>query len=145
MPRWRRTLIELVASPFCGGGCGGITSLTRDERGRFMASARVPAGVRVFSLVGMVEERDVSRALAGPYRKLARIDPHNDGQVLPTDAVIPGSVLLGSARGDHWALAQPFSRAGGPLGWLSRLLADRNAYPRALLLEAIVRAVEERL
>jgi hypothetical protein len=144
-PRWQRALIELVTAPFCGGGYGGITSLTREVRRAFLASAQLPAGVRYFSLAGMVEERDVSRALGGSYRDLALVDPRNDGQVLPEDAIIPGSVLLGYAHADHWAIAQPFSHAGGPFGWLPRRLADRNAYPRALLLEAIARAVDERL
>jgi len=145
VPRWRRTLIESLLGPFCGGGRGGITSLTREERRTFMTRARLPASIRYFSVIGMVDEPEVSRALASYYRDLARVDPHNDGQVVPEDAVIPGGVLLGYVRADHWALALPFSRAGGPLGWLARLLADRNAYPRELLLEAIVRAVEERL
>jgi pimeloyl-ACP methyl ester carboxylesterase len=145
IPPWQRTLIETTLSPFCGGGRGGITSLTRDVRRPFMAGAALPASVRYFSLVAMAEERDVSRALIGYYRDLARVDPHNDGQVLPEDAVLPGSVLLGYARADHWAVAQPFSRVGGPFGWLPRRLADRNEYPRERLLEAIARAVEERL
>jgi pimeloyl-ACP methyl ester carboxylesterase len=145
MPWWQRTLIETVSAPFCGGGHGGITSLAREVRRAFMAGARLPASVRYFSLVAMAEERDVSRALAGYYRDLALVDPRNDGQVVPEDAVLPGSVLLGYARGDHWAVAEPFSRVRGPFGWLPRQLADRNAYPRELLLEAIVRAVEETL
>jgi len=142
---WQRTVIETMASPVCGGGRGGLTSLTREARRAFMALVQLPASVRYFSLMGMVEEPDVSRALVSYYRDLALVDPHNDAQVLPEDAVIPGSVLLGYVRADHWAIALPVSRARGPLAWLARLMADRNAFPRALLLEAIVRAVEERL
>jgi pimeloyl-ACP methyl ester carboxylesterase len=142
---WRRTLIETIASPLCGGGRGAITSLTREERRRFMASAHLPRSVKYFSVIGMVEEGEVSRALRSYYRNLALVDPHTDAQVLPEDGVIPRSVLLGYTRADHWAVALPFSRAGGPLGWLARLVVDRNAFPRELLLEAIVRAVEERL
>jgi pimeloyl-ACP methyl ester carboxylesterase len=142
---WRRALIETVASPVCGGGRGGITSLTREERRRFMASAQLPQRVKYFSVIGMVEEAEVSRALLSYYRNLALVDPHNDAQVLPEDGVIPRGVLLGYARADHWAVALPFSRAGGPFGWLARLVVDRNAFPRELLLEAIVRAMEERL
>jgi len=37
----------------------------------------------------------------------------------------------------------PVSRKTGLLGWLVRLAVDRNQYPREILLEAIVRAVEE--
>jgi pimeloyl-ACP methyl ester carboxylesterase len=145
IPGWQRSLIETALSPFCGGGRGGIASLARAVRRPFIAGAQLPASVRYFSLVAVAEGRDVSRALAGYYRDLARVDPHNDGQVLPEDAVLPGSVLLGYARADHWAVAQPFSRVGGPFGWLPRRFADRNAYPRELLLEAIARAVDERL
>jgi hypothetical protein len=39
----------------------------------------------------------------------------------------------------------PFSRKTGPLGWVARQVVDRNPYPREILLEAIVRLVEERL
>jgi pimeloyl-ACP methyl ester carboxylesterase len=145
MAPWRRTLVETVASPACGGGRGGITSMTREVRRAFMSRVRLPSSVQYFSVVGMVDEPDVSRGLLGQYRDLALVDPRNDGQVVPEDAVVPGSVLLGYTRGDHWALAMPFSRVGGPFGWVAHRVADRNAFPRELLLEAIVRAVEERL
>jgi pimeloyl-ACP methyl ester carboxylesterase len=98
IPRWQRVLIERALAPFCGGRHGGITSLTREARRPFMATARLPASVRYFSVVAVAEERDVSRPLAGYYRDLALVDPHNDGQVISEDAVLPGSVLLGYAR-----------------------------------------------
>jgi hypothetical protein len=110
-----------------------------------MASAQLPESVKYFSVIGMVEEAQVSRALLSYYRNLALVDPHNDAQIVPEDAVIPRSVLLAYVRADHWAVALPFSRARGPFGWLARLAVDRNGFPRELLLEAIVRAVEERL
>jgi len=140
---WQRAVIETVASPFCGGGRGAIGSLRREERRAFLARARLPASVRYFSLIAMVEEPAVSRGLLPPYRDLALVDAHNDGQVLAEDAIIPGSVLLGYVRADHWAVAMPVSRKTGLLGWLVRLAVDRNQYPREILLEAIVRAVEE--
>ena len=145
MPPWRRTAVEALASPICGGGRGAITSITREERRSVMARQALPGSVPYFSVIGMVDDQDVSRALLPSYRDLALVDPRNDGQVVPEDAVIPRGVLLGYARADHWAIALPFSRTRGPLGWLAHAVADRNAYPRELLLEAIVRAVEERL
>ena len=142
---WQRAIIETLTSPFCGGGRGAITSLTREVRRSFMARVRLPADVRYFSVIAVAQEMEVSRPLLSPYRDLAVVDPRNDGQVVPEDAVIPGATLLGYLRGDHWAIAMPFSRKGGPVGWLARQVVDRNPYPREILLEAIVRAVEERL
>jgi pimeloyl-ACP methyl ester carboxylesterase len=142
---WQRAIIETLASPFCGGGRGAITSLTRETRRAFMARARLPSAVRYFSVVAVAEEMEVSRPLLPPYRDLAIVDPRNDGQVVPEDAVVPGAELLGYLRGDHWAVAMPFSRKTGPLGWVARQVVDRNPYPREILLEAIVRLVEERL
>ena len=84
-------------------------------------------------------------SLAGAPQRSAALIERELRALLGEDAVLPGSVLLGYARGDHWAVAEPFSRVRGPFGWLPRHLADRNAYPRELLLEAIVRAVEESL
>jgi pimeloyl-ACP methyl ester carboxylesterase len=142
---WQRAIIETLASPFCGGGRGAITSITRETRRAFMARVRLPATVRYFSLVAVAQEMEVSRPLLSPYRDLAVVDPRNDGQVVLEDGIMPGAELLGYLRGDHWAVALPFSRTTGPLGWLARQVVDRNPYPREILLEAIVRLVEERL
>jgi pimeloyl-ACP methyl ester carboxylesterase len=145
MAPWQRAFVETLLAPFCGGGRGAVTSVTREARRAFLARVTLPSAVRYFAVVGMVEEADVSRGLLPHYRTLALADRRNDGQVLPEDALIPDSVLLGYVRADHWAIAMPFSRARGAFGWIARRLADRNAFPRELLLEAIVRAVEERL
>jgi len=91
-------------------------------------------------VVGIVDRAGTSRVLRSSYRALAELDPRNDGQVLWSDAVIPGATLLGYVRGDHWAIALPFSRASSVL---ASILIDRNAFPREVLLEAIVRTVEE--
>jgi hypothetical protein len=55
---------------------------------------------------------------------------------------MPGATLLGYVRGDHWAIALPFSRTSSAL---EAMLIERNAFPREVLLEAIVRRVEESL
>jgi hypothetical protein len=62
--------------------------------------------------------------------------------LLWTDTVIPGATLLGYVRADHWAIAMPFSRTSAAL---AATLIDHNAFPREVLLEAVVRAVEESL
>jgi hypothetical protein len=45
-----------------------------------------------------------------------------------------GRLVLGIAKGDHWAVALPFFEAGN-------MLVTRNRFPRTALLEAIVRIV----
>ncbi|MNT74026.1 hypothetical protein D3C72_2127970 [compost metagenome] len=41
---------------------------------------------------------------------LSHTDILNDGQLLATDAIVPGSVLLGYVNADHWAMAMPLSK-----------------------------------
>jgi hypothetical protein len=124
----------------CDGGDGGaLESLRPAARMRFLATARLPTAVQYFSLVGIVDDAETSWPLRSRWRRLAEIDPRNDGQVLWTDAIIPGSKLLGYVRADHLAIALPFGRTPN---WLGAVL-DHNAFPREVMLEAIVRTVEE--
>ncbi len=60
----------------------------------------------------------------------------NDAQITEQDAIIPGSMYLGAARSDHFALALPLENMKG--GILKSFL-DKNNYPRAALLESVVR------
>ena len=76
------------------------------------------------------------------YKKLSQIDPRNDGQLIFYDQVIPGSVLLGYVNADHWAVAVPVNRSHAFIG---STFVDKNAFPREILLEAIVRFIEEDL
>ena len=136
-------LFQHAPVPGCDAGDGGaLASLRRTERLRFLASASLPREVRYFSLTGIVERRETARLLRPTWRQLARLDPRNDGQLLWTDTVIPGATLLGYVRADHWAIAMPFSRQSPTL---AATLVDHNAFPREVLLEAIVRTVEESL
>lgn len=136
-------LLARVPMARCGRGDGGaLASLHRATRARFLATAALPPAVRWFSVAGVVRRADVSRLLRAGWERLAEIDPRNDGQVLAGDALIPGATLLGWVRADHWAIALPFSRRAP---WLAATLVDRNAFPREVLLESIVRFVEESL
>ncbi len=123
-------------------GREGLASLGRSVRLRWLAEHELPEDVRYFSLVALTDPESVSRVLAPFYGMLSEVDPRNDGMVIFHDAVIPGSALLGYVRADHWAVAVPFAR-GHPL--LAAMAVDRNAFPREVLLEAVVRHVEERL
>lgn len=68
------------------------------------------------------------------------IDPRNDSQVIFSDAIIPAGTLLGYANVDQWGAAVAFSR-DMPLA--SATVVDRTAFPREVLLEAVIRFVEE--
>lgn len=127
--------------PLAGCDGGALESLRPAVRMRFLATARLPTAVQYFSLVGIVDEAETSWPLRSRWRRLAEIDPRNDGQVLWTDAIIPGSKLLGYVCADHVAIALPFGRTPN---WLGAAL-DHNAFPREVMLEAIVRTVEESL
>lgn len=61
--------------------------------------------------------------------------------MLAEDALIPNSELLGYANADHWALTLPLTRHWPFLSFF----LDKNDYPREILLESIVRYIEERL
>lgn len=89
-----------------------------------------------------LHDRAVSRVLRLSYRMLAKQDARNDSQVIFSDSLIPGSVLLGYVNADHWAITLPIARV---CPWLGATLVNRNAFPREVLLEAIVRYVEETL
>jgi hypothetical protein len=84
----------------------------------------------------------MSRILLPFYDILAKTEPLNDGLVISSDAVIPGSVLLGYPNADHFAVAMPFTSEKSPL--LATVI-NKNDYPRAALLEAAIRFVEEDL
>src|SRR5262249_57318610 len=102
-------ILQHLPLPNCVGGDGGaLESLRPSARMRFLATARLPTAVQYFSLVGIVDQADTSWPLRSRWRRLAEIDPRNDGQVLWTDAIIPGSKLLGYVRADHLAVAVPF-------------------------------------
>jgi hypothetical protein len=125
------------------GDHGGIESLRRSTRAAFLAATTLPPSVKYFSVGGIVSTDETSAPLRPFQRQLAEIDARNDGQVLAIDTVIPGGALLGFARADHWAIAIPFSRtAPAPV---RAVIGRHNAFPREVLLEAIVRSVEEAL
>ena len=140
-------MVELVRHlPFsaCPTGDGGaIESIKRSTRQLWLARNRLPTSILYFSLGAFDERKGISFLLRRGYDDLSLVDPRNDGQVVFTDSVIPGATLLGYAKADHWAVAMGFTEAlSGPI--LSTLL-DKNAFPREILFEAIIRSVEERL
>ena len=124
----------------CGPGDGGaVASLRSDVRKAWLAENPLPAGILYYSMVTLPRRESISNVLAPSYRKLAKIDPRNDSQVLYIDEFLPGSTLLALLDADHWAAALPIARAHRVVG---TLVVDKNDFPREALLEAVMRYVE---
>jgi hypothetical protein len=98
--------------------------------------------VRYFSVVAVPQPEQVSLGLRPSYRMLSEIDARNDGQLLFFDQVIPGATLLAYVNADHWAMGVPVTTQGG---FAEATFANRNEYPRAALMEALMRYLEETL
>ena len=125
----------------CPPGVGDpIVSLKRSTSQKWLSQNRLPASVKYFSLAAFAERENISTILQISYDRLAQIDPRNDSQLIFYDQLIPGCTLLGYVRADHWALAIPFSQ-----NKFQPALIDKNEFPREVLLEAIIRFVEEKL
>ena len=98
--------------------------------------------MRYYSLATFPQPERISSVLKSSYRKLARVDSRNDGQLIFYDQVIPGSHLLAYINADHWALAVPIARTHSTIG---AVFVTQNAYPREALVEALLRFIEEDL
>ena len=124
----------------CGPGDGGaVASLRPDVRKAWLAANPLPAGIPYYSVVTLPRRESISNALVPSYRKLAKIDPRNDSQMLYDGQFLPGSTLLALLDADHWAAALPIARAHRVVG---TLIVDKNDFPREALLEATMRYVE---
>jgi pimeloyl-ACP methyl ester carboxylesterase len=138
-----KKLADLVFEGKCPPGEGrAFDSLSRHERLKWLSSNRLPDSVRYYSLAAFTDRENISLILRPSYDKLSLVDPLNDSQVVFHDALVPGGDLLGYLNADHWAVAMPFDREHPTL---ASTLVTRNAFPREVLLEAIVRFVEESL
>jgi hypothetical protein len=126
----------------CDPGDGGIAdSMRPDVRREWLATHPLPPGVAYFSVAAFTTRAHLAWALRPSWRLLAAGDRRNDGQVLPGDALVPGSTLLGYPNADHWGLAIAIERE------LPRLMKrpEGNVVPQPVLLEAILRQVSETL
>jgi hypothetical protein len=125
-----------------GENIEAVRSLRRNVRLSWLSTHQLPKSVRYYSLAAFTARENTSRILRPFYDILAGTEPINDSLVICSDAIIPGSVLLGYPNADHVAVAMPFDpKASHTMAWL----IDKNDYPRAALLEAAVRFVEEDL
>ena len=119
-----------------------IASLRPSVRLAWFKTHTWPRSVRAYSLPAFALPENMSAELAPFYNDLARTDPLNDGLVVASDAIVPRSTLLGYANADHNAVAMPFDTNKS---LLAAAVETHNDYPRAVLLEAAIRYVEEDL
>jgi len=136
-------LLRYFPQANCNSGDGGaIASLRPAQRRAWLADNPLPADLHYYSLVTFPTPDRISSILKSSYRRLAQVDPRNDGQLIFYDQVIPGSVLLGYVNADHWAVVLPISRSHTAV---AATFVTQNAYPREALVEAVLRFVEEDL
>jgi len=143
-------LIKKLAEIFPLSDCptqdgSGIDDLMREHQLLRLSGQRTPDHIKYYSLVSYTGVANISSILKDSYRRLSLVDPRNDSQVIYYDAVIPGAKLLGYANADHWAVALPFQRRESLTGFINRSVArgaDKNEYPREVLVESILRYVD---
>jgi hypothetical protein len=137
--------VDLVASlpgiACATGDRGALDSLRRATRTGWLAARHPLPPLRSYSLVSYTTREQVSAPLRSYYDDLSEIEPRNDGQLLFYDQILPGSTLLGYLNGDHWAIAVPIAREAP----LAATIVDQNAFPREILLEALLKQIEEDL
>lgn len=125
----------------CDPGDGkGWDDMKRSVRLAWWAKHKLPSSVKFFSVAAFAPREDTSSILLSLYDQLAKVDPRNDSQVIFSDAIIPGSVLLGYVKADHWAVGTPISRNDPVFAYA---MVDHSEFPREVFLEAVLRSVEE--
>lgn len=123
----------------CRGPDGaGLNSLKPGVRQEFLKRHPLPARTNYYSLVGNGNRSETSPALRLSWDLSSAYSSNNDSQVLSTDAVLPGSKLLGFLKADHWAVAMPFDKTH-PL--LAKTVLNKNAYPREIMLSAALEMI----
>lgn len=129
-----------IPVPACPPGDGsGVQSLSRAHRLNWLAAHRLPLPIRFYSLAAITRRDDAAPILRGFHDWLSAVDPFNDGQMLASDAIVPGAQLLGFANADHWAVALQMRELAAPVRWFSR----GRDFPRSTLIEAIVRFLDQ--
>jgi len=116
-------------------------SLRRDVRQAFLARYPNPI-VPSYSLAAVSEKSNTSKMLQQSWMVLAAYDTKQDSTLTKFDTLVPGGAYLGSARADHLAVALPFEFLTDSS---IRAVMDQNHYPRAALLEALIRFVVQDL
>ena len=127
----------------CAPGDGGaFQSLKRSIRLNWLANNPLPTSVKYYSVVSFTYRDRVNRWLLSGYDLLKFIDPRNDGLLLFSDQIIPGSVLLGYINADHWEVVLTDKDDSSIL---SKSILKHHSFPNEILLEAIIHFITENL
>jgi hypothetical protein len=138
MPAMLDKYMKTVSLKSCQGDLStGFKSLQRQARQAFLA-AHPSSPVPTYSLIAKSDASTTSKSLLQTWRVLSSYGTAEDGQLLRDDAIVPGAKFLGAALADHFAVALPFDKSADAA---IRSGMDKAAYPRAALLESIVRFV----
>lgn len=136
-------LLRFVPGSDCDvGDAGAVESMRPEVRRKWLAENPLPDGIRYYSLVSFPDPDHISKLLRGNYKSVSQVDARNDSQLIFYDQLIPGSTLLAYINADHWSMMVPIARSHGFVG---ATLVNENALPRELMLEAVLRFVEEYL
>lgn len=146
-PKWLKWIERNVPFPTCKAyGGEAVLSLTPEVRSHFFANNSLPTNVRQYALCAAVEAENMSQGMMAAFLALQRIGGLNDGQMLLADQIAPGAEVLGVLNGDHIAVGMAFNRNPGIIArWICKRGLDKNAFPREIMLEAVVRRVLEDL
>ena len=136
-------LMTMTPGAECEAGDeGALESLKPEVRQRWLANHQLPDAIRYYSLVAYPDPDHISSGLKPSYNKLSQVDARNDGQLIFYDQIIPGATLLGYMNADHMAVSVPIARSHP---FISTAVLNKNAFPREVMLEAVLRFVEEDL
>ena len=132
---------------FLPSGCdegdeGALDSLRPTTRLSWIAANPLPGPARYFSLAAFSRREYINTLLKPGYDRLHIYSPRNDGILLSTDQIIPGSTLLGYANSDHWSVALPLDKKNR---LISATIQAPNQFPRNILLQAMLFYVAEKL
>ncbi len=138
LPQVADKYMKTVPIKSCQGDLSsGYKSLQRENRRAFLAAYPNPV-VPTYSLIAKSDQTTTSKSLLETWRILSTYGPAEDGQLLRDDAIVPGAKFLGAALADHFAVALPFDKSTDST---IRSQMDKTVYPRAALLESLVRFV----
>lgn len=122
------------------GDKGALNSLRPATRLSWIAANPLPGSVRYFSLATFTRREQINTILKSGYDQLRIYSPRNDGILLSTDQIIPGSTLLGYANSDHWSVALPLDKKNR---LISATVQAPKQFPRNILLQAMLVYVAE--
>ncbi|KPK92061.1 MAG: hypothetical protein AMJ94_05935 [Deltaproteobacteria bacterium SM23_61] len=134
---YEKWFADTLASKCHPGDKKVLISLERRVQMAWLASHSLPRHIAYFSLANFTDRPHVARILRTTYDQLAQIDPRNDGQLISSDQIIPGSTLLGFANTDHWDIALPVRQVYRFWGRPAHL-PEFTEFPKDTLLEALV-------